>query len=281
MEQSSVIIGGQNLFKGDATDFLAEIENDSVRLVISSPPYDMGKTYEGKQGTLNSWTDNQEYILKECFRTLMPGGSVCWQTGMRIERRRDGTASVIPLDAIIYPVMIKMGFIPRNRIIWTFGHGLHCRNRFSGRHETMLWMTKGDGYVFNLDSVRIPSKYPGKTYFKGPRKGQLSGNPLGKNPSDVWDIVNIKAGHGEKTGHPCQFPLELARRAILAFTNPEDTVVDPYTGSGTTLHACMETNRIGYGSEINPDYCEITTRRLQAAGHKASSSVSQQSSGSG
>ncbi len=69
----------------------------------------------------------------------------------------------------------------RNRVVWTFGHGLHSPTRFSGRHETILWFTKGDNYTFNLDAVRVPQKYPGKRHYKGLKKGKFSGNPLGKN----------------------------------------------------------------------------------------------------
>ena len=104
--------------------------------------------------------------------------------------------------------------ILRNRIVWTFGHGLNSTTRFSGRHEMILWFTKGLQTVFNLDEVRVPQKYPGKRFYKGPNKGQLSGNPMGKNPSDVWDIPNVKAKHIEKTAHPCQFPVAIPRRLI-------------------------------------------------------------------
>lgn len=108
-------------------------------------------------------------------------------------------ANVIPLDFLVYEIFtskndnFKHPLILRNRIIWTFGHGLNSTQRFSGRHETILWFTKGHDYEFNLDSVRIPQKYPGKRFYKGEHKGELSGNPLGKNPSDVWDIPNVKA----------------------------------------------------------------------------------------
>ena len=138
----------------------------------------------------------------------------------------------------------------RNRIVWTFGHGLNSEHRFSGRHETNLWFTKGNDYIFNLDCVRVPQKYPGKTFFKGKRKGEISGNPLGKNPTDVWDIPNVKANHVEKTEHPCQFPEALAQRLILALTNESDIVLDPFLGSGTTALACHLNNRRFVGFEL-------------------------------
>ena len=115
----------------------------------------------------------------------------------------------------------------RNRIIWHFGHGLHASKRFSGRYETIIWFTKSDNYYFNIDPTRIPQKYPNKKHFKGKKRGELSCNPLGKNPSDVWDIPNVKSNHIEKTDHPCQFPVALVERFILSTTKERDIVFDP------------------------------------------------------
>jgi len=153
----------------------------------------------------------------------------------------------------------------RNRIVWTFGHGLHATKRLSGRHEAVLWLTKSDGYKFNLDNIRVPSKYPNKRHFKGPKKGQLSGNPLGKNPGDVWDISNVKHNHPEKTAHPCQFPEALVERAILATSAPGDVVADPFMGSGTTAAVAARLGRKWSGAEAFPDYWPIIDSRLEAA----------------
>ena len=122
----------------------------------------------------------------------------------------------------------------RNRIVWHFEHGLHCSRRLSGRHETILWFTKSNAYTFHLDDIRVPPKYPNKRHFKGPKLGQLSCHPLGKNPGDVWIFPNVKNNHVEKTNHPCQFPVELAERLILALTSPGDLVLDPYMGVGSS-----------------------------------------------
>ena len=150
----------------------------------------------------------------------------------------------------------------RNRIIWTFGHGLNSTQRFSGRHETILWFTKGENYKFNLDSIRIPQKYPGKRYYKGEHKGELSGNPLGKNPSDVWDIPNVKANHVEKTAHPCQFPAAIPLRLIRALTDVDGTVLDPFMGSGTSAVAALLANRKFIGAEIKEEYYAIACERI-------------------
>jgi len=153
----------------------------------------------------------------------------------------------------------------RNRIIWHFGHGLHCTKRFSGRHETILWFTKNDNYTFNLDPIRVPQKYPGKRNFKKNEKyGTLSCNPLGKNPSDIWEIPNVKHNHPEKTGHPCQFPIELIERLVLSMTNEKDIIFDPYMGVGSALCAAILHNRKGYGADIMKKYIKIAEKRIRA-----------------
>ncbi len=170
----------------------------------------------------------------------------------------------MPLDMVLYPMFKAHSLKLRNRIIWHYEHGLHCSKRFSGRYETILWFTKEDNYTFNLDPVRVPTKYPQKKHFRGPKAGQLSGNPLGKNPSDVWIIPNVKNNHIEKTTHPCQFPVELIERLVLALTNPSDTVLDPYMGVGSSVIAAVKQQRRGFGCDIDPQYVAIAQERLDA-----------------
>jgi len=247
------------LFTGDVKDFLDDIPDNFVNLVVTSPPYNIGKSYE-KIIELDEYINQQEIIINECVRILKPRGSICWQVGNYIKK-----SQIIPLDIILYPIFKKLNLKLRNRIIWHFGHGLHASKRFSGRYEAILWFTKSDDYVFNLDDVRVPQKYPNKKYFKGPKKGELSGNPLGKNPSDVWDIPNVKANHIEKTNHPCQFPVELIERLVLAFTNENDWVFDPFMGVGTTAIAALMHNRKSLGAEIVPEYVRIAEQRILLA----------------
>ncbi len=128
----------------------------------------------------------------------------------------------------------------------------------------MLWFTRSDDYVFNLDAIRVASKYPGKKYFKGPKAGQLSCNPLGKNPGDVWMIPNVKNNHVEKTEHPCQFPVELVERLVLALTERGDAVFDPFMGVGSTVVAALKHDRAGYGCDIIPKYVEVAWDRVNA-----------------
>jgi len=254
---------------GNTYDFLRTLPNEFANLVITSPPYNIGKKYEIKT-ELKHYLQLQTKVVDESIRILKDGGSLCWQVGNFVE---DG--EVFPLDIFYYTLFSERGLKLRNRIIWYFRHGLHASQRFSGRYETILWFTKGDDYKFALDPVRTPSKYPGKTYTKGPNKGQPSANPLGQNPGDIWDFVlqewdkelwdipNVKANHVEKTEHPCQFPIELVERCILALTEEGDWVVDPYSGSGSSLLAGLKQSRRVVGCDKEIDYINITKKRIK------------------
>ena len=153
----------------DNLTYMRRHENESMQLIVTSPPYNLGKEYE-RRTSLERYVEEQAACIAEAVRLLHPSGSICWQVGNHVD---DG--EIFPLDIILYELFKHHGLFLRNRIVWTFGHGLHCSKRLSGRHETILWFTKSDDYVFNLDAIRVPSKYPQKRYFKGPRKGQLSG----------------------------------------------------------------------------------------------------------
>ena len=247
------------LFQGDCLELLDSIPDSVIQLVVTSPPYNIGKKYE-KRKPLNQYLEWQKKVIAECFRVLKTSGSICWQVGNYIDN-----GEIVPLDIVLYPFFEELGLKLRNRIIWHFGHGLHSSKRFSGRYEVILWFTKSDAYTFNLDPVRIPQKDPEKRYFTANKKGELSCNPLGKNPSDVWDIPNVKANHIEKTIHPAQFPVELVERLILAMTNENDWTLDPFMGTGTTQIASLIHNRKSCGAEILDEYYEITMQRINRA----------------
>ncbi len=240
-------------------EFMPRIQDDSMMLIVTSPPYNIGKSYE-ERTNLGDYLNEQSQVIQECVRVLHPSGSLCWQVGNHIANDKE----VFPLDIVLYPLFKKLDLKLRNRIIWHFGHGLHCTHRFSGRHETILWFTKSDDYFFDVDPVRVQSKYPKKKHFKGPKQGQLSGNPLGKNPSDVWEIPNVKSNHVEKTIHPCQFPVELVERLVLSMTQQGDGVLDPYMGVGSSIIAAMKHRRIGYGCDVELEYIKIAEERVTA-----------------
>ncbi len=258
------------LYQGDVNVFLSTLPDETMSLIVTSPPYNLGKEYEDRV-SIEAYLETQAGTIAELCRVLKPDGSLCWQVGNFVE---DG--EVFPLDILYYPIFKRHGLFLRNRIIWHFGHGLHTKKRFSGRYETILWFTKSDAYVFNLDPVRVPAKYPGKRHYKGPNKGEFSGNPKGKNPSDVWEIVlqdweecfwdipNVKSNHPEKTIHPCQYPVELVERCVLALTNEGDWVFDPYAGVGSALIAAVKNDRRAVGCEKEPEYVALARERLIA-----------------
>lgn len=255
----------------DVVNFLENIREIKAKLIVTSPHYNIGKPYE-KRVEFKDYLELQTDVISRCIDLLEPNGSICWETGNYIK-----TGEIFPLDIFYYNIFKELGLKLRNRIIWYFGHGLHSYKRFSGRYETILWFTKTDDYTFNLDPVRVPQKYPGKRAYKGPNKGKPSGNPLGKNPSDVWEIMhreweegiwyipNVKANHPEKTIHPSQFPIELVERLVLALTNEGDTVFDPFVGVGTSIIAAILHNRVGIGVDKEKDYTDIAYERILKA----------------
>lgn len=254
---------------GDTLEFLQSLPEGIAKLIVTSPPYNLGKEYENRT-EIEHYLDFQDQVIEQLVRVLRSDGSICWQVGNFVE-----DFEVFPLDILYYNRFKRHGLKLRNRIIWRFNHGLHASKRFSGRYETILWFTKSDDFTFNLDSVRIPSKYPGKRHFKGPNRGLPSGNPLGKNPSDVWefiakewdeelwDIPNVKANHPEKTEHPCQYPIELVERCVLALTNQGDWVLDPYCGVGSAIIAALRHNRKSMGVDKELEYVALARQRIE------------------
>ncbi|MCS3504057.1 adenine-specific DNA-methyltransferase [Bradyrhizobium japonicum] len=246
------------LYRGDCFDLLSGLPDASVDLVITSPPYCLGMEYE-RATTVQDFILAHEKILPEVIRVTKPGGSICWQVGNHISKQ-----AVYPLDYAVFALLEGRKEVSlRNRIIWSFAHGLHGTSRFSGRYETLLWYTKGDQYFFDLDAVRVPQKYPGKRHYKGPTKGEFSGNPLGKNPGDVWDIPNVKGNHVEKVGHPCQFPVALVQRAVRAFCPQGGVVLDPFMGSGSAGVAALVEQRRFLGAEYHKKYFGLAADRLK------------------
>ena len=259
---------------GDASKTLDELINKKkkFKLVVTSPPYNMDREYE-KNVSLEKYIKEISEVIGKLIKLLDKKGSICWQVGNYIHPK---TKEIIPLDIFYHQLFKENGLFLRNRIIWHFEHGLHASQRFSGRYEVIMWYTKSNNYTFNLDSVRIPAKYPGKTYYRGEKKGQISGNPKGKNPSDVWKIVtkdwkkeiwnipNVKAKHREKTIHPCQYPVELIERCILALTKKNDWILDPYAGVASSLIAALKNGRNSIGIEKYKKYLNVGEKRISA-----------------
>ena len=245
---------------GDWRELLDVIPSDSVDLTITSPPYCIGKSYD-ESTTVDAFRKEHTDIIPRIVDVTKPGGNICWQVGYHVKN-----AALTPLDFIVHEIFSSIPDVTlRNRIIWTFNSGLHCTRRLSGRHEVVLWYSIGDDYHFDIDPIRLPQIYPGKKHHKGEKRGQYSGNPLGKNPGDVWEIPQVKASSVEKTEHPCQFPIGLVQGLIRALSPKEGLVLDPFLGSGTTGAAAAIESRRFVGSEVNEDFHRISLERVAAA----------------
>jgi len=259
-EVNSALRTENTLFEMDVEKMLDSLpEKPIFDLVVTSPPYNIGKEYE-KKLSLDNYIQWQKRIIQKIYIRLKDTGSICWQVGNYVDQ-----GVILPLDYVFAPIFQELHMQLRNRIIWHFGHGLHNQKRFSGRYEVILWYTKTDQYSFDLNPIRIASKYPGKRFFKGPNKGKLSGNPLGKNPEDVWEVPNVKSNHIEKTLHPCQFPVGLIERLVLSMTKPGQLVFDPFSGSSSSGVASIIHGRVFWGCEIKDEYVKISIERLEDA----------------
>ena len=259
------------MIQGDCLDAMQKLPDNSIQLVLTSPPYGITTAY-AKKSPLKKYLEWIKPIIHEIVRILAPTGAIAFQVGTYVDNKE-----IYPLDMEFYPLFREYGLHLRNRIVWHFGSGFHARYRLSGRHETVMWWTASDEYTFNLDNIRVPQKEPGKIGYRGKKKGELSGNPLGKNPSDVWlDLAhqefdsalidqcpNVKGSHVEKTAHPCQMPIELCERCVLAWSKPGDIVLDPFAGVGSTLCAAVRNGRNALGLELSAEYVKCARERVQ------------------
>ena len=145
---TNLIITEPSIFykQGDSLVLLDSFEKNFFDLIITSPPYNLEKDYESKI-TFENYLNDQEKIIGKLVPLLTDRGSICWQVGNTIEPK---TKEIVPLDIHFYNIFKSHGLFLRNRIIWTFGHGLHSKKRFSGRYETILWFSKTEEYIFNL-----------------------------------------------------------------------------------------------------------------------------------
>lgn len=245
----------------DVLDYLDSLPDNSAQLIVTSIPYNLGKRYGDAPGADNlahvyylGW---MAMVLSEMARVVKPGGVIVVQAGST----RDETNTLVPLDILLFETIKKTGLNFQNRIAWLIPHGLTPKRRLAERHETALVFSKGEPSVFNASPARTPQKQPGKRAFKGPNKGKISSHPHGAWPSNVWAISNVGNNSPEKTDHPAQYPMELARRAIMLYTMPGDLVVDPFCGSGTTHEAARRAGRAFTGADLF--YADMREQRLK------------------
>lgn len=243
---------------GDCRDLLKRLDSGSIRMAVTSPPYNIGKDYGVYTDSLHmeDWEDLISDVSKEIYRILTPDGSFFLNVSPIPDKK---TKEIIPLDSIAWNILKKNKFYLRNKIIWHFNNMQNCVNRLSGRWEVILWAVKDlDNYVFNLDDVRIPVITKNDKRFDANR---------GRNPTDVWYFNRVNNMTKKKLGierAPCVYPVPLIERIIKMSTAEGDIILDPFVGSGTTLAAAKKLNRNAIGYEIDPSYREIIERRLKS-----------------
>lgn len=245
------------LYNGDCTELMSKLPPNLINTTITSPPYNIGKEYE-KIMTVEDYINWCSSWIEQIYNLTKKDGSLLLNLGY-LEVKDKGRNVPIP-----YLLWDKTPFYLIQEIIWNYGAGVSCRKILSPRNEKILWYVKDENnYTFNLDPIRDPNvKYPNQK-----KNGKLRCNPLGKNPSDVWQIAKVTSGSKrsskERTKHPAQFPNELIDKFVQGFSNPNDIILDPFIGSGTTAEMSLKYGRKCIGFEIRNDYCEITVDRIQ------------------
>jgi adenine-specific DNA-methyltransferase len=234
------------------------LRNNIVDLTITSPPYNIGKAYETPL-PLEDYLDWCESWMREIYRVTEQQGAFWLNLGyLEIEDK----AKAIPIPYLLWQ---RSPFYLIQEVVWNYGAGFHTKSMFSPRNEKFLWYVRSiESYTFHLDAVRDKDvKYPNQK-----KNGKLKCNPLGKNPSDVWQIPKVTSGQNrsskERTSHPAQFPLAVIDRIVKACSDEEDIIMDPFMGSGTTAIAALENGRQVIGFEISEQYCELIAQRVSS-----------------
>jgi adenine-specific DNA-methyltransferase len=246
------------IYNEDCLKLMKKIPKSFVDLTITSPPYNIGKEYEKVQpidkyvSWCKKWMSLVHNITKDDGAFLLNIGYL----------KIPDKGRNVPIPYLLWD---KTNFYLMQEIIWNYGAGITCKNVLSPRNEKILWYVKNkDEYTFNLDPIRDPNvKYPNSK-----RNGKLRVNPLGKNPTDVWQIAKVTSGKNrsskERTKHPAQFPSELIKKLVNGFSNPNNIILDPFIGSGTTAEVALKNKRFCIGFEIKKDYCDLAIERLKS-----------------
>lgn len=229
------------LIAGDAVQQMQDIRSGSVDLIIADPPYNLGKNYQNNidKKTFDEYLVFSKEWLTEASRVLKPHGTIYVFMGFRF-------------ISYLYDILerdLKLHF--HAWIVWHYTQGMGKTKGFSPRHDDILMFTKSSSFTFNLDDIRVPQKYY-----------RQRNNMRGANPGDVWEFSHVHYSNPNRQDHPTQKPEGLVERMVLASSNEGDLVLDPFSGSGTTVRVCQQTNRNAIGIEINPEYIEMTKRRL-------------------
>lgn len=232
----------QKVILGDAITCLSAFPDHSFDLIIADPPYNLGKDYGNNHDIkgFKEYLDFSREWTSQCARLLKPMGTLYVFMGFRF-------------ISYLYDILDReLGLFFNSWIVWHYTQGIGKTKGFSPRHDDILMFTKSNEFVFNLDDVRVPQKYY-----------RERNNMRGANPGDVWTFSHVHYCNNNRQNHPTQKPEGLIERMVLASSNMGDSVLDPFSGSGTTLRVCQQLNRSCIGIEMNPEYVEITDKRLQ------------------
>jgi adenine-specific DNA-methyltransferase len=247
------------LFKGNCVEFLGKFRdsNIGINLAITSPPYNIGKEYE-QPLSIENYIDWCSHWMRQIYDIVSSQGAFWLNLGYL---EVPGKGLCIPIPYLLWD---KSPFYMLQEVVWTYGAGVSAKSRLSPRNEKWIFYVKDPkNYTFNLDAIRDPNvKYPNQK-----KDGKFRCNPLGKNPSDVWEFPKVTTGAGrssrERSGHPAQFPLSVIERIISASSNPVEIILDPFAGSCSTGIAAAGLGRIFIGFELREDYCEISVQRFK------------------
>lgn len=245
------------IYQGDCMEYLQRIDPGSIPLTVTSPPYNIGKEYESICD-IDDYLDWCESWIRQIHRVTSVDGAFWLNLGYVSLAER---AKAIPIPYLLWD---RVPFFLLQEIVWNYGAGVATKHSFSPRNEKFLWYVKNpDEYVFNLDEVRDPNvKYPNQK-----KNGKLKCNPLGKNPTDVWQFAKVTSGKDrsskERTPHPAQFPIAVVDRIVKACSVPGDVILDPFLGSGSMIEAALRNDRLAIGFELNPKYVELAASRIK------------------
>jgi len=247
------------LYNADNSDVLKELSNNNIKvdLTVTSPPYNIGKEYE-KNMDIKDYIEWCKKWIGSVYNVSNDNGSFWLNVGyLNVEN----IGKAVPISYLLWD---KTDFYLMQEIVWKYGAGVTAKNFFAPRNEKFLFYIKNkNNYIFNLDTVRDKNvKYPNQK-----KNGKLRCNPLGKNPTDVWEFPKVTSGKNrsskERTAHPAQYPLSVIDRIIKVSSNKNNIVLDPFSGSGTTGIAAHGNYRIYIGIEINKDYCDLSIERFE------------------
>ena len=226
---------------GNALDLFKSIGTSTIDVIIADPPYNLNKDYGNDSDTKSfvGYINFTKEWTAEAKRVLKPTGTVYVFMGFRF-------------ISYLYQILEQECYLNFNNwICWFYTQGIGKKKGFSPRHDDILMFTKTEKFTFNLDDVRVPQKFY-----------RSINNMRGANPGDVWEFSHIHFCQENRQNHPSQKPEGLIERMVLASSNEGDMILDPFSGSGTTLRVCQQLNRNCIGFELNPDYVEMTKKRL-------------------